>query len=723
MVYSNMDYTKSLINDESDDRNNVFYCKQLLVDVDEDHDISSAYRMDNEDFPFGYEFVRKATLREINFGESDMIGEKLSVSGIEEVRKGFKICRYCGKIQPENRKPNHSFACKTRKMPNLMQADAYEECLFLYREFSTEILRLLVPATTMDSSSVKVESFVAAFMLGMKEYFGNVDHLRATVSEVPVPDADYRKQYLVIYDSVPGGTGYLKQLMHEKDALIEIFDKALHVMENCSCKDDPQKDGCYHCLYAYRQSQQIGNISRSTAIRILKSILSGKDNVQKIDRINDIPVNPLFDSELEQRFIEAIRTKVGAANVSDTIRNGKHSYYIKLENFAWEIEPQVLLDAGSSVSVTCKPDFVFWPVSAPEHKPVAVFTDGFLYHKDIVSDDTIKREAIRRSGKFRVWSLSFKDVQSVFAPQGDFYTNTLEAEKMPSGKTMYQNMIKKQKADIIEPAKLSSFDLLLEYLKLPDAERVFKGQAYAYSLSLLEPALMKNNLAFNNWEKNVKAVNEQTHFTDVDFVFPGTIFGSWIPRSSNAHLAIYSAVLASKLKAEGAVAVCAVLNDEKDDRTDKYEQEWNGLWRFYNLLQFSEEFIAVSSVGISHMDYLALPVVGETADDSIISMSAGDDTWNAIKELLFDDDAKAFVELAKDAGVPAPNEDDVGYEVEGDDGEVVATVEIAWPDRRVGFMTAEQAEDKEKLEKLGWRILSLLNAADIDIASYFGGDN
>ncbi len=187
--------TKSLINDESDDRNNVFYCKQLLVDVDEDQDISSAYRMDNEDFPFGYEFVRKATLREINFGESDMTGEKLSVSGVEEVRKGFRICRYCGKIQTEHGKANHSFVCKTRKMPALMQTDAYEECLFLYREFSTEILRLLVPATTMDSTSVKMESFVAAFMLGMKEYFGNVDHLRATVSEVPVPDADYRKQY------------------------------------------------------------------------------------------------------------------------------------------------------------------------------------------------------------------------------------------------------------------------------------------------------------------------------------------------------------------------------------------------------------------------------------------------------------------------------------------------------------------------------------------------
>ena len=152
----------------------------------------------------------------------------------------------------------------------------------------------------------------------------------------------------------------------------------------------------------------------------------------------------------------------------------------------------------------------------------------------------------------------------------------LEQRNLP-----YQNMIKKHKADSIEPAKLSSFDLLIEYLQLPDAEKVFKGQAYAYSLSLLEPALLKNSLAFNNWKIIVDAVNEQTHFTDADFVFPGTVFGSWIPRNSNAHLAIHSAILASELKAEGAVAVCAVLNDEKDLRTDKYEQEWNGFWRFH----------------------------------------------------------------------------------------------------------------------------------------------
>lgn len=97
MVYSNMDYSKSQISDESEDRVNTFFCKQLLVDVDEEKDITSAFEMHNNDFPFGYEFVRKAILREINFGERDLVGEKLMVSGIDDIRKGFKICKFCGK--------------------------------------------------------------------------------------------------------------------------------------------------------------------------------------------------------------------------------------------------------------------------------------------------------------------------------------------------------------------------------------------------------------------------------------------------------------------------------------------------------------------------------------------------------------------------------------------------------------------------------------------------
>ena len=715
MVYSNMDYTKSLISDESDDRSNVFYCKQLLVDVDEDHDISSAYQMDNEEFAFGYEFVKRATLREINFGESDLVGEKLTVSGVEDVRKGFKICKYCGKIQPAHGKEVHTFYCKTRKMPAFSN-DSFEECLFLYREFTTEALRILIPATTMDSSNVRTESFTAAFMLGMKEYFGNVDHLRATVSEVPVPDADYRKQYLVIYDSVPGGTGYLKQLMNEKNSLIDIFERALLKLEQCSCREDSQKDGCYHCLYAYRQSQNIGNISRRTAIRILRSVLSGKENLTKIEKLASVPVNSLFDSELERRFVEAL-AQMGNENrkvdISKSIISGKEGYILKINDQAWEIEPQVLLDEAQGVKVTCKPDFLISPVGKSDKLPVAVFTDGFLYHKDKVADDTLKREAIRRSGRYRVWSLSFRDVQSVFTQQGDYYTPTLAYEKMPSGAKMYQPTVNAVGADTIKPNKMSAMELLMRYLEMDSAVKLFEAHARGIALSLLEPSKATNTIDFVNWNHAVSKIISHTHFTEDEYKQPGTFFGTWIPRSDNTHLYLYAGVLAERMKADknAFVSVCAVLDDRKDSRTDKYEQEWNGFWQFSNVMQFDDQFIAVCNTGLDNHAYTALPVgkVDMAAEDNAPTAVSMEE-WDEIMGMLFDDISKAIANECKKHGISAPEE--AGYELANYSGEVIAEIELAWTEKKIGYMTEEQQADIEKAKADGWKIFTTSDEID-----------
>ena len=705
MVYSNMDDTKSRISDESDDRSNVFYCKQLLVDVDEENDISSAYQMDNEEFSFGYEFVKKATLREINFGESDMVGEKMTISGVEDVRKGFRICKYCGKIQPDHGKDVHTFYCKTRKM-QAFNNDPFEECLFLYREFSTEALRILIPATTMDSSTVRTESFTAAFMLGMKEYFGNVDHLRATVSEVPVPDADYRKQYLVIYDSVPGGTGYLKQLMNEQGSLIDIFERALQKLEQCSCKEDPQKDGCYHCLYAYRQSQNIGNISRNTAIRILKSILSGKDNLTKIEKLGNIPVNSLFDSELERRFVEAL-AQMGNENrrveVSKSLVNDKEGFILKINDVSWEIEPQVTLGHSQGVSVQCKPDFIIRQIGRNDKLPVAIFTDGFIYHKDKVADDTLKREAIRRSGRYYVWSLSWRDVQSVFQAQGDYATPTLTYEKMPSGAKMYHPTIGINNS--LNPGKMSTIELLMQYLDLDNSEELFEKQARAYSLSILEPLKTTNSLAFVEWNDTVGKANNQIHFTEELYVQPGTFFGTWIPRSNNAHFFAYAGILVASMKAnkDTPVDVVAVLDDRMDSRTDKYEQEWNGFWHFCNVMQFSKSFSAVCRTGLDNHTYVVLPY-GQTdtlTDDNAPASNSGE-AWRDIREMLFDEDAINMADVLEEKGIVAP--DEAGYELADETGEVIAEIELAWVSRKIGFMTESQQTDRDKAEQSGWRI-------------------
>lgn len=722
MVYSNTDYTKSLISDESDDRSGVFYCKQLLVDVDETKDIASAYQMDNEEFSFGYEFVKKAILREINFGESDLVGERMTVSGVEDIRKGFRICKHCGKIQPEQGKEVHTFYCKTRKMTPGVQ-DPFYECLFLYREFATEALRILIPATTMDSTMVRAESFTAAFMLGMKEYFGNVDHLRATISEVPVPDADYRKQYLVIYDSVPGGTGYLKQLMNERGSLIDIFERALQKMEQCSCKEDPQKDGCYHCLYAYRQSQNIGSISRSTAIRLLKTILSGKDNLTKIDKLANVSVNSLFDSELERRFIEAL-SRMGNENrkveITKALVNGKEGYVLKINNSIWEIEPQVILDASQGVCVPCKPDFIIRPLGASNKLPVVIFTDGFLYHKDKVADDTLKREAIRRSGRYHVWVLSWKDVQSVFQAQGDYATQTLAPEKMPSGAAMYQPTISTASADMIIPGKMLPIELLVRYLDLDNAESLFEAHARAYSLSLLEPGKVANALAFDSWNSLIEKANDQLHFTESTFVKQGTIFGSWSPRTSDAHFYAHAGILASSLRADKSapVAVCAVLDDLTDYRTDKYEAEWNGFWQFFNVLQFAKEFAAICKTGLDAHVYVALPYGQATSSAEDNSPAhQGNDEWAAVKELLFEEEAKKIAAALQAVGIAAP--DEVGFELPGTNDEVIAEFEMAWVKKKIGYMTTDQEENRAAAENEGWKIIT----SEEEIESVFGGES
>jgi len=351
-----------------------------------------------------------------------------------------------------------------------------------------------------------------------------------------------------------------------------------------------------------------------------------------------------------------------------------------------------------------------------------VFTDGFLYHKDIVSDDTIKREALRRSGQFRVWSLSFKDVQNVFTPQGDYATSVLAVEKMPLGKVMYRSEVRKLHAEVLDPAKLSAFDLLIAYLNLPDAETIFHAQAHAYALSLLDPAFIKNNAAFDQWHQVFQDVNDQLHFTDSSFRFGLTAYGARVPRAVNSHLALYAGISAASMKADGAVTVFAVLNDDKNSRTDKYEPEWNGFWQFFNLMQFASEFAAVSSTGLKRMDYLALPV-SQISCSSAEASSTPDSGWNSIGELLFDEDAKAFAALAQKSGIPAPAEDFIGFEAAGADGNVIATIEIAWPDKKLGFMTSEQSIDREKMEHLGWKIYTAADLSGLDLSDLLGGKN
>lgn len=695
-VISNADYNESMSDDSSDAREIAFFNKQLLVEV-LPADVVRAFKVKSKTTDFGFEYVKKATLREINYGPSEAgTAQESSVAGEISVRRGFQVCKKCGKVQIGD-KENHSRFCDVNR-GKISHEDAIEECLFLYREFETEAIRMLIPETSaVDISEGIVDSFNAAVLLGLKKKFGNVDHLAMTVCEEPVPESGFRKRYLVIYDSVPGGTGYLKQLARNGEEFMSILRLAYDAMRDCTCKDDPNRDGCYRCLYAYRQTSSMGNISRKRAMEVLGAILDS-DGLEDVSCLDDVDVSNLFDSVLEKMFIDAL---AGAKDSSGKpvkcereIVNGKPGFALSVGKFVWEVEPQVELGSSQGVVVSCKPDFVLWPVALDtedSRKPVAVFTDGFEYHKNRIADDVLKREAICRSGRYRVWSLSYQDVESAIkGAHGSYYLDLLRIPELPN-ETLYINTVASRSGGF-DPSKESPFSALVWYLGHPNAEEVFAAHAESYTLGM-NPVEKDASVCRGAAKHCLDLAGEMQIEINCDEMHM-PFAGAWRP---GEHLSLYSVATADDAKALHGTLLFASL-DDLDFEDIAFQRQWNGVLDLWNLMQFFWGFAVVPKSGIEQGSFQVLPAkVNMPGFEIESSENATDKAWEkAIEEMLgFGvEDAKRL----RSWDIPAP--DEVGYEL--DSGE---QADLAWLERRICFLTDDLLEDKGVFEDAGWRVI------------------
>ena len=82
------------------------------------------------------------------------------------------------------------------------------------------------------------------------------------------------------------------------------------------------------------------------------------------------------------------------------------------------------------------------------------------------------------------------------------------------------------------------------------------------------------------------------------------------------------------------------------------------------------------------------------------------DGWQAMldEELSYSpEDVIAFAKKIREMGIPVP--DSIGYDVTDETGAVVASVEVAWTQKKIGYITEEQETDRGTLEQMGWMIL------------------
>ena len=297
------------ISDDREERRREPTASHLLIDVDQ-NDVQAAWQV--KDGNFGFEFLRRVTVREINFGPSiPGAAAPFRAGGIDFPQFGFKICRHCGKVWRRNSKDKqrHDIGCPCYGQPEDPEKSPWQDGLFLYREVRSEAIRIRIPVCDMidgDGADTGTSSLIAAIQLGLKRFFhGSVDHLKIALQTEPAgPESAATNRFIVIYDSIPGGSGYLKEL-GSPERMMAMLREALSAVANCECAKDPEKDGCPHCVYQYRDFSPRERISRREAEKLLRRICGARrDDIQTTATVSLIPA---FDrSVLEELFVQRL---------------------------------------------------------------------------------------------------------------------------------------------------------------------------------------------------------------------------------------------------------------------------------------------------------------------------------------------------------------------------------------------------------------------------------
>ena len=750
LVHAVADARASRIDDQKDDREHLFYTRNLVADFDPVA-VERAYAVRNADAAFGFEYIASATFREVNFGRMGQPTQSVRVAGMQLPREGFRICRRCGMVNPRTgSKLEHMPSCPARHQGQ----KAIVDCLYLYREFQSEAIRMLLPTTVGPDAERSERSFVAALELGLRRRFGGeIAHLRAMTCAYPVEGSDRPQKYVLLYDTVPGGTGYLKDRMAAPERLLSVFEAALAAIEECACNQDPAKDGCHRCVLGYRRSRDMQNTSRETARELLRNILDARDDLEKVEGLRKVRVVVETDSVLEDRFIQALRRVVARGGQQGSLRydlvDGKPGYVLRVGGSdaggqAWYVVPQVDVGLVDGVVHPSRPDFLIRPAKASAtHPPVAVFMDGFEYHRDRVDDDSMKRMALLRAG-FVVWSATWDDVKVILGeaqpaddaflggnprPPMDQVQQRLDAEWQTSG-------LRRQ---LGEP----TLKLLGRYLAEPDPE-LWKRAVFTNLVGEFDQAIMKSPEFAQRFTMAARTALPECA---VDFlpdgpsdapandahVFAGR--GGWRASSKDqdagpfahrlADLFLAMPPTALDLQRLDPDAMWAAIHLHDDDRSrarDDFQTAWNDVLRAFNLLQFLPLAWWTTHQGMEGNLYDELPSESQSWMAGLPDQPDGPETMSAWADALRFAAEELHGDLLRlrELGIPPP---EAGFELTGPKGSVLAEAELGWEDHRVAVVMTNRSKDRVTFESRGWRVL-LAPADDLaeSIAALLTGD-
>lgn len=459
--------SKSALNDSKDERDQKNYRISTHFKFNS-NSIEGTWGMVK--IPFGIEYVKDVELTKVNLGAGVPHSNHLTINQEDEIaRHGFVTCKHCGKstskpreVQLFDNKKFHYGYCKHREEDyNNIPDDIFEE-VFLYRSVRTEAIKILLPVQEFLNEATQ-QMFKAGLELGLKKYYkGNPDHVAFEFYSEFNKANDRFDRYLVAYDTIPGGTGYLQKLFDPTEFTV-LLNESYKTIKDCSCKSQG-KDGCYRCILSYANQYIREDLSRERAEELFGRIVQAAKDWEEVSQgISSLTKTGMIEeSELELKFIYALKKHVQSKpelNLSFTEfkENGIQTYRLSLPisngKITYIIRPQVSLGEKDGLAISTRSDFYFKCIEIERNgsiitdigeltafKDVAIYLDGYTYHASEKHmrfyNDLAIRNSIAKTPNIASWSFSWNDVVLFEAEKEEDREDFLSSNKNRYSKTI-----------------------------------------------------------------------------------------------------------------------------------------------------------------------------------------------------------------------------------------------------------------------------------------------
>ncbi|QFZ16961.1 DEAD/DEAH box helicase [Saccharothrix syringae] len=384
------------ISDRRDERGHAAFQIVTTADIDP---ANAVRRWFVEDTGLGCTYLRTVDLRWINLGTPGH-GATRTIGGDERQGMLFRVCSGCGKKDTEsgrNRPHEHRPWC-----PHRTSATEVTSTIALSRTLRTQGLLIRLPRAITVGDDFAAPSLAAALLLGLREQMGGQpDHIRVEhVVDPTLSDGTDNHEAILLHDAVAGGTGYLAENA-DPARLRELLVLAWNRVRDCECRHE-ERLACHRCLLPFAAPSAIRRVSRASADRHLRTLLSLTPDASTAEgttwTVTEVAPHEEPESHLERAFHRLLvgRLRRNGAAVTETPGPAGNIVRFTLPGAhrQWTLTPQVNV-------ADSRPDFLLQTtdMNVPD---VAIFTDGRAYHASAacnrLADDAAKRANLRDAG-------------------------------------------------------------------------------------------------------------------------------------------------------------------------------------------------------------------------------------------------------------------------------------------------------------------------------------